>query len=126
MPTTVEKLFQVPLQDLPRVLAPLPSLLRKAQSKSCQNVTGTLAHAMVPAESRKAGRVHTYNLLKNGVLSRAKSVDDSTHSVVLQIISVLEQQSFEEPGLTAVLGALTAKIEDFGFLTAFRDQFPRP
>ena len=125
MSITVEDLFQSPVQQLPVQLSPLPGLLRRAQSKACKNAANVLASPMIPAETDDEARVHTYRLIRDGIVSRAQSTSSHTGSIVTQIIGVVEQMSFEEAGRMAVLGAISAKIDDPSFLITMRDQFPR-
>lgn len=126
MTTTVEDIFRVPIQVLPDRLAPLPGLLRRAQSKSCSNASSVLDSKMVPSESPHAARVHNYLIFKESVLARARSNSPQAHSVVSQIIALLERVPIQSEGRMIVLGALSAKIDDIGFLITFRDQFSRP
>ncbi len=125
MTITVETLFRAPAQQLPAQLAPLPGLLRRAQSKSCKNASGVLASRMIPAETEDAARTHTYRLFRDGILSRATNFSPQTRSIVSQIIGIVEQRSFEESARLAILGAISAKIDDISFLITMRDQFAR-
>lgn len=126
MTITVEDLFRAPAQHLPRQLSPLPGLLRRAQSTSCKNASHVLTSPMIPAESEDEARSHTYRVFRDGILARAQRTSSETRSIVSQIIGVVEQMSFEEAGRLAVLGAITAKIDDPSFLITMRDQFSRP
>lgn len=126
MTLTVEDLFKASAQQLPAQLSPLPALLRRAQSKACKNASNVLASRMVPAETEAEARTHTYRLFRDGVLSRAQSTSTETRSIVSQIIGVFELRSFEESGRLAVLGVISAKIDDQDFLITLRDQFSRP
>jgi hypothetical protein len=112
-------------KQLPLALAPLPRLLRQTSSTACQNASEVLASRMVPPETPELGRQHTYCVLRDAVLARARSVNPQTHSVTSQAVICMERMSYEEPSRVAVLGAISAKVADIDFLIALRDQFSR-
>jgi hypothetical protein len=126
MTITVEDLFSTPVPQLPTQLSALPSLLRRAQSKSCKNASDVLGSPMIPAETDAEARTHTYMIFRDGILSRALNTSPEVCSVISQIIGLVESMSFEEAGRMAVLGAISAKSDDIGFLITMRDQFSRP
>ncbi|MEO7617946.1 MAG: hypothetical protein ABIS59_03855 [Candidatus Saccharibacteria bacterium] len=121
--TTVKDLFGVAPRQLPLALAPLPRLLRKTSSTACQNASEVLASRMVPPETPELGRQQTYRVLRDAVLTRAGYVSAETHSVTSQAVALMERMSYEEANRVAVLGAISAKVADFDFLIALRDQF---
>lgn len=125
MSTTVEDIFCAPIQQLPSKLAPLPGLLRRAQSKACSNASLALTGKMVPHESHLEARNHTYLGFKNSFLASALSSSPQAHSVLSQIIALIEMMSFEQISRMTVIGALSTKINDIDFLITFRDQLPR-
>jgi len=115
----------MPRHSLPTSLSALPSLLKRAESTACRNASTDLASRLIPLETEAEARQHTYRTYRDGVVIRAAAIGGGASSVVAQILAVIEIKAIDEGARMAILGVITAKIDDLDFLIAFRDQFPR-